>query len=102
MKRFRWEGTFSALGSKRPSIAARRERSAGLTSIPGAFARSLEAARSAGWSGARLREFEDFVAGEAGRAGLAQPDAGFRERLRRRLWRIQAVTRNNRLQQLRH
>jgi hypothetical protein len=102
MKRFGWEGALSTLESKRRSITTRRERSGGLVSVHAALTRSLEAARSAGWSGARLRDFEDFVAGEPVRAGLSQPDAGFRERLRRRLWRVQVATRSNRLHPLRH
>lgn len=56
-----------------------------------------ELIRAAGLRGTRARDFEDFVADEAAlssRPGL--PDPGFREGLRRRLWRIQVLARGNR------
>jgi len=54
-----------------------------------------EAIRSADLRGARLRDFEDFVSGDAGRGTGRWPhaDPTFRERLRRTLWRIQVTTR---------
>jgi len=57
-----------------------------------------EGSRIAGWSGARRRDFEDFVAGDPGRGAgrLPLPDPSFRERLRRRLWQIQVLTRRTR------
>jgi hypothetical protein len=57
-----------------------------------------DAIHAAGFSGARARDFEDFVAGDRGLgAGLVPlPDPSFRESLRRQLWRIQVLGRRNR------
>lgn len=54
--------------------------------------------RAAGIRGARARDFEDFVRPERSWSALAlpAPDPGFREGLRRRLWRIQVLTRGHR------
>lgn len=64
-----------------------------LSSVP-----SVEALRGTGFQGARARDFEDFVAGDRGRAtpALPLPDPSFRERLRSQLWRIQILTRRDR------
>lgn len=54
-----------------------------------------DALRAAGFSGARAREFEEFVSGDRGRSAgfVPLPDPAFREGLRRRLWRIQVLAR---------
>lgn len=54
--------------------------------------------RAAGFTGARARDFEDFVEADGGWATLVRtrPDPGFREGLRRRLWRIHVLKRAHR------
>lgn len=52
--------------------------------------------RAAGFDGAHARDFEDFVAGDDRgwtSSWLPLPDPGFREGLRRRLWRLQVLAR---------
>lgn len=59
---------------------------------------SPAAVRDAGFEGSRARDFEDFVAEDAGWTTVLRPvpDPGFREGLRRRLWRIHVLKRAHR------
>lgn len=98
MKRFRPDGPESTTASERSSRSPSgspvgSSRRLLLSSVP-----TMEVLRSAGFRGARARDFEDFVIGDRGRppASLPLPDPSFRERLRRRLWRIQILTRRDR------
>lgn len=110
MKRSRGEGADSARGPGRqapsrrlaPSFAPRR------LELSNPF--GVDVLSAAGFSGARARDFEDFVVGDglgdlagdvAGERGLPAgriplPDPAFREGLRRRLWRIQVLARRQR------
>ena len=92
MKRLGADGP-SRHGKALRTAARRKQRSLALSAICGA-----DAIRSAGFRGARARDFEDFVVGDRGwLAGLISlPDPSFRESLRRRLWRIQVLARRDR------
>jgi transposase len=70
-----------------------RGRTLALTAPP-----SAAAVRAAGFQGSRARDFEDFVAGDGGWTTVLRslPDPGFREGLRRRLWRIHVLKRAHR------
>jgi hypothetical protein len=114
MKRSRGEGADSANGPGRLAPS----RCLAPKFAPRLLARStsygVDVLRAAGFSGARARDFEDFVAGGvaggvagdvigefAGDRGLPVgrvplPDPAFREGLRRRLWRIQVLARRHR------
>lgn len=98
MKRLGLDGLDSTSGPSRHgksmrTTAGRRPRSLISTAVSAA-----EAIRSAGFRGTRARDFEDFVAGDRGWTAslMPLPDPSFRERLRRRLWRIQVLTRRDR------
>ena len=99
MKRLGLDGLDSMSGpsrhgkSVRAAAAGRRPRSLVSTAVSAA-----EAIRSAGFRGARAHDFEDFVVGDRGWTAslMPLPDPSFRERLRRRLWRIQVLTRRDR------
>ena len=98
MKRLGLDGLDSTTGPSRHgkslrAAASRRPRALVLAAVAAA-----DVIRSAGFLGARARDFEDFVAGDRGWTAslLPLPDPSFRERLRRRLWRIQVLTRRDR------
>ncbi|MBK7947442.1 MAG: hypothetical protein IPK00_01525 [Deltaproteobacteria bacterium] len=59
---------------------------------------SPSAVRAAGFRGSCARDFEDFVAGDGGWTTVLRtvPDPGFREGLRRQLWRIHVLRRAHR------
>lgn len=98
MKRLRGEGA-DPTGASGRSGAPQRPAA---RSVQGVLALSTafgsEALRAAGFRGAGALDFEDFVSGDRGlSAGLVPlPDPAFREGLRRRLWRIQVLSRRGR------
>lgn len=59
---------------------------------------SSSSVRGAGFGGSCARDFEDFVAGDGSWTTVLRtlPDPGFREGLRRQLWRIHVLRRAHR------
>lgn len=98
MKRLGWDGLDPATGPGRQGKSRRESASRRSRSLVLSGAVAADVIRSAGFRGARARDFEDFVAGDRGwsTSVMPLPDPSFRERLRRRLWRIQVLTRRDR------
>lgn len=94
MKRFDAEGLVA--GERHPLAERRRGLGRGARVLALSAPPSPEALRAAGFEGARQRDFEDFVEGDGGWTVVLppHPDPGFREGLRRRLWRIHLVRRS--------
>lgn len=62
------------------------------------LATSADGGAAAGFKGACARDFADFVGGDplSSSSPPPHPDPGFREGLRRRLWRMQVMARGER------
>lgn len=97
MKRFRFDALEpGGSGARYAKSSGAREHWRSASGLALFVAPSDEWLRAAGLEGAHALDFEDFVAGDdRGRssARLPLPDPGFREGLRRRLWRLQVLAR---------
>lgn len=98
MKRFGWDGLDPLIGSGRQGKSLRGAAGRGPRALVLSAVAAADVIRSAGFRGARAQDFEDFVTGDRGWSPAVSPlpDPSFRERLRRRLWRIQVLTRRDR------
>ena len=99
MKRFGGDGVDAAYAPSRPARSRRLAPKYALRLLAHSTSFGSDAIRATGLSGARARDFEDFVSGDRGLTSgvVALPDPSFRESLRRRLWRIQVLGRRNRV-----
>ncbi|MFO0687322.1 MAG: hypothetical protein U0900_01290 [Myxococcota bacterium] len=98
MKRVGGDGIHAGVRRPRAEDRPGSPRSGWLRPLALAAPPSAEAIRSVGFTGARARDFEDFVEADGGFSALVRtrPDPGFREGLRRRLWRIHVLKRAHR------
>ena len=99
MKRFGGDGVDAAHGPRRPDRSRRQAPKYPLRQLAHTTSLGSVAIRATGLSGARARDFEDFVSGDRSlTAGVVSlPDPSFRENLRRRLWRIHVLGRRYRV-----